>query len=1128
MRFIVQVLLLLIALRSLPGQTTQGLIQGSVSDTNRQPVASALVTYIETATGFSRSIVAGTDGRYGLQFLSPGTYRLRVEKAGYQAQEVRDLALPVSARIELDFVLRPLADLPESAHSVPLAGDNNLLPYFGPDLHAGRLATVPSQSAKPEVLQPALSYVIGADQLENLPLSGRNTYSLLITLPGVTTDGISGTANPFSVTGQRPTSSNYLLDGVENNDYLSTGPFAPIPPEAVQEYRVAITNFSAEFGRTAGYIANAVTRSGTNTWHGLGYFYLGNDILNANSFSRNAGLSNIANPEVFPSDARRLSRPTPYRQVYLGGRVGGAILPNRLFVFLNADGFRSRTFKDPVQEYLPSAPILSSCLGSSASSAALGLLARYPNPFSLSNPALLSTCPGSTLAYVISDPVSIDRRFGLARIDYRTRDRSQSLTGRVMISRQWQPDFLYSPYKGFSSPLDLDTDSVALAYTRQFGSGLTNDLRFSWQRYLLASDRPHPEIPTLVVSDKNMLLPGSPALYGFSNSNRNLEWNDTAGLVLGRHALSFGGGVLIRHADSYLSYGRDGYYLFQNNSEPYSDFETFGKGLVYQFQTAVANTPDSSSYSVPNYARDNSNHQYFGFVQDSWKVNRILNLTAGLRYEYYGVPRDNGTANVRVIAGPGNSASEQLAGAKLDFSGLSKMPYRPSRNDWAPRLGFSLDPFGRGQTVLRGSYGLFYDRPVDNLIQDERYNNFSQVNFHSPTFQPFLFDFLQPTAQAVQQLASRYTPQRSSAIYWIDQNLHPPRIQRWFVALQQRLAAALSLEVSYIGSSGADLITNDIVNRNYSNPTNPTELGLLNPNLPQNISFRSNQGAASYQGLTALLRYEYRNFYLQGAYTYSHSIDNQSDPLQGDFLNLTSFRTSGNPVPNSEYGSGSPVAAFTRQFDGTVDRSSSDFDQRHNFSTYSIWRLPNPPGKSRVLHWFLGGWQFAQLLAVRSGFPYTVYAGPKADFSSPYSPYGLFNNRANTLPSTAQKLPTDIPVTGGVRILDIAGFVNPSAAGQIGTTGRNSFPGPGFWSADASVAKTFLIAGRRETQSIQFRADFFNVFNHVNLGNPDSFLSSRTFGRALYGRTSLFTGSLVAAPVQESPRTIQLQVKYSF
>ncbi len=209
--------------------------------------------------------------------------------AAYQSQEVQELELTVAARIELDFRLRPLSDVWESGEyrSVFLPGQKTIVTFYGPDVDPSKSGSFEAQKGRREPLESTVSEVIDSGEIENLPLQGRDVYSLLVTQPGVTSDLSTGRGLGLSVNGQRPSSSNYLLDGLENNNYLITGPLAVVAPEAIQEYRVSTNNFSAEYGRTSGFLANAITRAGGEQFHGVAYFYLKNEALDANAFQQN-------------------------------------------------------------------------------------------------------------------------------------------------------------------------------------------------------------------------------------------------------------------------------------------------------------------------------------------------------------------------------------------------------------------------------------------------------------------------------------------------------------------------------------------------------------------------------------------------------------------------------------------------------------------------------------------------------------------------------------------------------------------------------------------------------------------------------------------------------------------------
>ena len=203
----------------------------------------------------------------------------------YQSQELQNIELTVAARVELDFRLRPLSDVWEAGQykSVFLPGSKTIVTFFGPDVDPSKSGSFDAQKGRREALESTVSEVIDSGEINNLPLQGRDVYTMLVTQPGVTSDSATGRGLGLAVNGQRPSASNFLLDGVENNNYLMTGPLTTVAPEAIQEYRVSTNNFSAEYGRTSGFVANAITRSGGDQFHGVGYFYLKNDVLNANA-----------------------------------------------------------------------------------------------------------------------------------------------------------------------------------------------------------------------------------------------------------------------------------------------------------------------------------------------------------------------------------------------------------------------------------------------------------------------------------------------------------------------------------------------------------------------------------------------------------------------------------------------------------------------------------------------------------------------------------------------------------------------------------------------------------------------------------------------------------------------------
>ncbi len=296
-----------------------------------------------------------------------------------------------------------------------------------------------------------------------------------------------------------------------------------------------------------------------------------------------------------------------------------------------------------------------------------------------------------------------------------------------------------------------------------------------------------------------------------------------------------------------------------------------------------------------------------------------------------------------------------------------------------------------------------------------------------------------------------------------------------------------------------------------------TSTGRINPNFAD-IAYRGNQGISDYNALAALARYRLGQLMIQGSYTWSHTIDNQSDPLTGDFFNL-------NFTSISSSGGTSGRATFTQQFNPNVDRGSSDFDQRQNFVLFSYWNLPQPRAESR---WrlALGGWTLSEIIAIRSGFPYTVIGTSRAVVGGGL----LLNNRPDILNPGQTVFANPTPVAGGEQILNPAGFAE-AAPSTIGNEGRNAFTGPGFYSVDLALAKFFPLPWTGEAGRVGVRADFFNAFNHANLGNPNALFTSPltpAFGVATFGRQGLASGFPAVSPLNETPRQIQLSVRVEF
>ncbi len=1060
----------MLAAAPLWGQTTQSVISGRlVSSVTGQPIASATVSYSSDTSTPSGSSISDANGYYALPLLSPGVYRVRAAAADYQAQEVQELELTVASRIDISFRLRPLSDVWEKGqtNSVFLPGSKTIVTFFGPDVDATRTGSFDANKGTRTPLETSVSSVIHAQEIAGLPLGGRDVYTMLVTQPGVTSDGATSRGLGLAANGQRPSASNFLLDGLENNNYLITGPLVTVAPQAIQEYRVSTNNFSAEYGRTSGYVANAITRSGTNQLHGTGYLFLKNEILNANGFQENlAGKTR-----------------NPYKETEPGFWVGGPIKTDRLFFSSAYEHFRSRSQQDPQAFTLPNLPVFRQFTTDTRQSRQL--LEQY-QPLPVSGTGLVGQV-------TLAPPVSINRSLAIERLDY-NRGPNDRLTGTFLLMRLGRPDFIWSPYKDFTSPLQQNTWRLSGSYVHTFSPTLINDARAAYSYDDLYWNRAHPEIATLVSND-GTVLPGSPAFYAYKNRSRTVELLDNLTWTRGAHRITAGGGALLRNLDGYLTAGRDGQYQF-------ASITNFALDRPSAFRAGIDRTALSTP-TVPNYDRAYRYQQYFLFAQDTVRLTRRLTANFGVRYESFGSPVNTGIhKDALVQLGPGSTLADQLTTAQLvrPTSGNQQL-YGADRGDFAIRAGASYDLTGRGKTLFRAAYGIFYDRPFDNLWQNVRSNDVAvpQINFASQ-----VSSFTGPVQNTLDSLGSRILRANFPSLTLMDPNLRNGRVQSYFAGIQHSFTNRLIFEVDALGTYASRLITTDVINRDFS-----TNVGRYNPALPD-ISYRSGQGFSNYNALATSLRYQSGRGTLQLAYTWSHTIDNQSEPIAGDFFNLNFTSIATNPPASGR-------ASFSRQFDPQSDRGNADFDQRHNLTIMYTWNLPGS-------HFALRDWSISGLTAFRSGQPYTLLA--PTDVAAQGAGYVL-NNRPDMLNSTAALYSTPLNVTGGQLLLNPAAFAAP-APSALGNTGRNVFAGPGFYNFDVALGRSFRFPLLGENSWLRFRADMFNFLNHANLGNPDTLLTSPTFGVAQYGRIGRTSGFPAVLPLAEASRQIQMSVRVEF
>ncbi|MES1258115.1 MAG: hypothetical protein ABUS51_06780, partial [Acidobacteriota bacterium] len=699
---------------------------------------------------------------------------------------------------------------------------------------------------------------------------------------------------------------------------------------------------------------------------------------------------------------------------------------------------------------------------------------------------------------------SLNQYVALPRVDWTPAGTKTSrFFLRVPVSLVTHPDFLFSPYPQYSSPLTDRTFSPGASWLVQPRADLTNEFRAGWSHDTLVFERAHPEVPVLT-SDDGTSLPGSPYFYGFRNETRSWQVLDGVVLARARHTVSLGGGILSRTVSGYLSVEGAGLYNFTS----LADFQQSQPDRVRLSLSRQA--LDGGSYAAPDFNRSYRIGTIYGYAQDSFRVSPRLVLNYGVRVDHAGSPAStDSTPDGHLILGPGASIDDRVRAATIAY-GSGKV-YQSSAADWSGRLGFSYAFGSDSQTLIRGAWGIFYDQPFDNLWLNLRNNSsvLASTDYSGPVVTPF--NTLIPSLNNL-QIDTVLTK-----IYLFAPHLNEPRVESYFLGVERRFSRALTVDVNLLGSNSGNLIASDILNRDFAVPfvAGPNPHGRVNPNLP-NIIYRSNLGFSRYKAMSASAVYRSPRLFLRAAWTWSHSIDNQSEPLAGDFYDL-------NVAGTGRVFSAPGTAAFSTEMNTAIDRGNSDFDQRHNLAAAASWELPEPPRRWKTGPVFRH-WRSAQLVAVRSGFPFTVDSSAFKGliFQAPT----VENRRADLVaPALVPAARTSVP--GGVQLLNRAAFAPPSVF-QQGTSGRNAFAGPGSFSLDVSLSRTFLLTALGESWKLIFRADAFNLLNHPNLGPPVSDISSPQFGQAQYGVGEQRTVFPALTPFMENPRHIQFALRLEF
>ncbi len=1036
-------------------QTDTGVITGVVTDATGAAVPGAQIAARNQDTGLSYTGASNESGVYVISALPRGAYELTVSAKGFAQATRRNVVVHVQARVQIDFALK----VGEVTEVIQVTAETPLL----------------------ESQTSSVGQVVENKTIMTLPLNGRNYSQLAVLAPGATPNPGSRATDGFSINGNRTFQNVFLVDGVDNNNYIlgvDTNSTQALRPsiDAIQEFKLETANYSAEFGRAAGGVISVSIKSGTNEVHGSAFEFLRNNELDANNF--------------FSNRAGR-DRP-PLRLNQFGATVGGPVLRNRTFFFLSYQGLRIR---EPVSmtSTVPTGQAARGVFGSSVIYDPLrvveGTRQPFPNntiPESRIDPVgrkLAALYPAANQAGAVNNffaNVGNGAREdqGDLRVDHRL-GASDSLFVRFSkTSRENTRGGLFPPPanggNGFNEfPLIQRPEaySVVLNETHIFSASLVNEFRAGYTRN--ASDQlspaPAPLYEEIGIKGVPMFtgLTGLPTVNvtGFSQlgdrtyaPNPKLtqvrQFIDNVSWLRGNHSLKFGLDARFTQNFAGTSHTARGSLSF--NGQFTSQVPGRGAGPAL----ADLLLGQTSSAQLTTLLQGDFRNRFYGyFLNDTWRATRKLTLNLGLRYELQSPPWEHNNNQSNVNLDPRNATYGTLVRAS-GSSILSRTFSRRDTNNWAPRLGFAyqLD----AKTVLRGSAGIFYGSWGYQAIAQmcpANVPHFVNITFPSSTTAAVSSLVLSSGFRAgALDPRNAQNPVGTAML----PNFPVPEIYQWNFSLQREMPGASVLSAAYVGSGSSYLSGILDVNDPFPGP------GAVNARRPfptfGGINLNSAFAHATYHSLQAKLEKRFSGgLSLLSGYTWSHGLDNS--------------------INGEDNAAGSTNPQNPR--DTRAERSSSATDVRHRFVTSAIYELPLGRGG----HWLggsaagralLGGWQVAGIVVAASGVPMTPTVSPNpANTTGPARPDRL---RDGNLPRPERTVD---------RWFDSAAFA-PATSFTFGNSGRHVLVAPGLVNLDALAGRNFRIT---ESKRLEFRAEFFNFTNSVHFARPNLTVNLAQSGR---------------------------------
>src|SRR5215469_3841651 len=1076
MRARIFLVFLLLAAVSLSAQTFRGTILGTVTDPSGAVVAGAKVTVKNAGTGLERATETSGDGSYSLPELPIGTYTVTVSQTGFQTFVATGVAVDVATERRVDAALKT----GEVSTRVEVSADQ--LPIV-------------------ETTTNTLGGVLTAQTVEDMPVNGRDYTKLIYMNPGVagSPDQISdspGSFGEFSMNGARGRSNNYLLDGTDMNDGYRNDPAINqagvfgtpstiLPIDAVAEVNV-LSNFQPEYGRNAGAVVNIVTKSGTNALHGTAAGYFRNDALDARNYF------NLA------------SQPkAPFHNSQYGGSLGGPIVKDKTFFYVDYEGQQ-----EPVGVVTLACvpdPAQIAADGGATNPVIAGLLANNPWP----SPNIPGTfggalvgsenngCPNGPNSSVVSPSFNrltsligkIDHNFNAANI----------LTGRYFFGDSVQSFPLAltasgGQLPGFNTFTPTRLQLVSLSYTHTIGSNKVNELRYGWNRFaegfFPADQGFRPSSVGLCAAASTaqcngtspfdsglpITLVGGFAQLGATSSvprhrfDSNNQIIDNFSWKMGKHDVKFGFDFHRTSVQQYFDKYFRGRVKF--------DGSTTGSAL----QEFLAGDVDSGFQYFGNSTRHTFENNFGFYVQDGFRATSHLTFNYGLRWDYFGVMKEknNLLSNVTGLDAAGGTFTLTQVGQP----GLGSL-YNPDKNDFAPRVSAAWDVTGKGQTVVRAGFGMFYDAFSQDMALGHlpyspyfdpgpAYNNVGPAPILSTGA---IGGAIVPGSPIYQ---STTTCSYECDVFAFDRNIKTPYMENYNLNVQQQLNNHAVLQVSYVGSQGHRLWRFFDLSQPSQAQINAADLGcncINDYSVPRNYIPNNQYGAfyllqenstgkSNYNALQASLRVTgWHGITSIANYVWSRSMDNSSD---GEDFEPNAAQPNDSTRPSLEYG-------------------PSNFNIPNRFTWNFSYELPRMGGNLQKLK---NGWGVNSVLTLQDGQPFQLNYNFEDDFSGSGSGFDRPDvvgpivyhprNPLNYLDMSSFAIPCTITPAAQTAPSGTALDCIPGTR-HFGNMGRNSLVGPSFKEWNFAIYKTTNLT---ERLTMQLRADFFNLLNHPNFANP--------------------------------------------